>query len=94
LKNELCYGAYDFDVEANRSFAPEWALQGNETDTERLPAFFELSANAEENTPSAISPERSILHLGTRLAADVLRQKRQAELIVTLRRELHAHSSR
>lgn len=92
LRDEPCYGAYDFDVEANRPLLPDWdpnRASSSSTDSlERLPSFFELSADAAQNAPDTIAPERSILRLGSRLAPNVLRQKRQAELITELARDL------
>ncbi len=92
LKDEPCFGAYDFEVDANRTLLPDWdpnrASSSSTDEFERLPCFFELSPDPAQNAPDTIAPERSILRLGARLAPNVLRQKRQAELIAELGRDL------
>jgi hypothetical protein len=88
LQNELCFGAYDFDVGANRAFTPAWDPNlASAGAVEKFPTFFELSPNPAENAPEAIGPDRSILRLAQHIAPDVLRQRRQTELIAELKRD-------
>jgi len=88
---DYCYGAYDFDVDANRQFLPAWDPNREPASerTEQLPCFFELADDPQENAPEAIAPERSLLRVGERLSPEILRQKRQAELRAELKHELH-----
>jgi hypothetical protein len=86
--NELCFGAYDFDVSANQAFTPAWDPNLATETAEKFPTFFELSANPAENAAALIAPDRSILQLAHRIAPDVLRQRRQTELIAELKRDL------
>jgi hypothetical protein len=87
LHNELCFGAYDFDVNANRAFTPAWDPNLATATGEKFPTFFELSPDPAQNAPESIGPERSILRLAQHIAPDVLRQRRQTELIAELKRE-------
>ena len=87
LNHELIFGAYDFDVSANRELSPAWDPNLDASAGEKFPTFFELSADPARNAPAAIGPERSILRLGRHIAPDVLRQRRQTELIAELKRQ-------
>ncbi|SMP54680.1 hypothetical protein SAMN06265222_104275 [Neorhodopirellula lusitana] len=66
------YAAYDFDVPASRPFIPKLDDEpvpspGGEEETEPLPVFFELAENPDDNPPAAISSDRLLASLPSKL---------------------------
>ena len=68
LREELCYGAYDFDVGANRAFAPAWAEKEagspENGDQRMLPCFFSSRIVPKKISPSASSRSDRSFSLG------------------------------
>ncbi|MFV0337035.1 MAG: hypothetical protein ACK5LK_02155 [Chthoniobacterales bacterium] len=84
-----CYLAYDFEVAANRDFAPPADPNFSSTsDTPtRFPFFFEVfteDGTADWNHRDAISPDRTLHNLTKKLPPDTQLQRRQRELISKL----------
>jgi hypothetical protein len=89
-RGDACYVSYDFEVDANREFAP--AIDPNFSESadpdpeRRVPFFFEALCEPERNSPSAVTADRSLIQIGTRLSPEALRQRRQSELTATLKK--------
>lgn len=89
-RGDACYISYDFEVDANREFAP--AIDPNFSESadpdpgRRVPFFFEALGEPERNSPSAVTADRSLIKIATRLSPEALRQRRQSELTSTLKK--------
>ena len=67
---ETVFAAYDFDVPASKPFIPaseEVIAAALEPDSDPIPVFFSVSADADDNPPAAIDPDRMLMALPQRL---------------------------
>ncbi|MFZ2960978.1 MAG: hypothetical protein WA705_29210 [Candidatus Ozemobacteraceae bacterium] len=89
---DACYVAYDFEVEANRDFAPaidpNFQAGADPNPQRRVPFFFEALPEQEQNSRTTVTTDRSLTEIGPRLSPEALRQHRQSELTSTLRKTL------
>jgi hypothetical protein len=94
LEGEICYVAYDHHKPANRGFAPlidpNFTGKADPDFERRVPFFFEALPDPDKNRPDAVTEERSLLQIGARLSPESLRQRRQSELVRSLRRNVGA----
>ncbi len=88
---EYCFLAFSYKEEgyANRTPRIDPNVGSNAaSDSGKAPFYFEVLAEPEANRPDRVTLERSILRLGKRLDPEVLRQRRQKELIAELKSKL------
>ncbi|MFV0415922.1 MAG: hypothetical protein ACK5NG_06100 [Chthoniobacterales bacterium] len=88
-----CYLAYDFEVAANRDFAPKIDPNFSATPNSStgFPFFFEAlppDDTHDPNTPEAISSDRSLRNLTQKLPPETMLQRRQRELLGNLLSEI------
>lgn len=64
---ESIYAAYDFEIPASDPFIPKIDGASTIKDDDRLPTFFSISADPDDNPPAAIPSERMLAALPERL---------------------------
>jgi hypothetical protein len=83
---ERIFAAYDFDVPASRPYIPGSVDPASpEQDSDLLPIFFSLSADADDNPPAAIGRDRLLSSLPERLDRGQLFEKFRVALESGLR---------
>ncbi len=85
---ESIYAAYDFDVPSSRPYIPasdEVLAAALEPDSDPLPVFFSLSEDIDDNPPAAISDDRLLDALPSRLDRSQLFEKFRIALQASLR---------
>lgn len=82
------YAAYDFEIPSSRPYIPasdETMATAYDEDADTLPVFFELSHDADDNPPAAISDDRMLTALPNRLDRGQLFEKFRLALQESLR---------
>ncbi len=84
---ETIFAAYDFDVPASSPYIPvdDESAGAMAPDTDALPVFFSLSDDADDNPPAAISEDRLLGALPSRLDRGQLFEKFRVALQESLR---------
>lgn len=85
---ETIYAAYDFEVPASVPFIPKveaQALPDDLTNSDRLPVFFSIVEDANDNPPASIPEDRLLASLPTKLDRGQLFEKFSEALATSLR---------
>jgi len=85
---ETIYAAYDFEVPASVPFIPKveaQALPDDLTNSDRLPVFFSIVEDANDNPPACIPEDRLLASLPTKLDRGQLFEKFSEALATSLR---------